>query len=129
MRTLKRILCIDDDEDILSIVEFSLADIGLFDVIACRSGRDALCSAAAFAPQLFLIDVMMPDMCGPETLVALHKIPGLESTPAIFLTATNMPLTKYPNIDLPHMLGLLTKPFDPLLLPSDINKLWNAMQL
>lgn len=121
---LKKILCIDDDLDILSIIEFSLADVGGFEVKACSSGAQALEIAEDFSPQLFLIDVMMPNMSGPETLAALHDKACFAMTPAIFLTA-NAQFAVYSEAHPPKMLGVLTKPFDPMQLSERISKLWD----
>ncbi len=120
---LKRILCIDDDPDILSIIEFSLAEVGGYEVKVCHSGAEALEEVKDFNPQLFLIDVMMPGMSGPETLTALHDIPEFASTPAIFLTA-NVQFAAYSEATPPKMLGILTKPFDPMQLPERLSDLW-----
>lgn len=122
-KPLKKILCTDDDPDILAIIEFSLTEVGDFEVLACNSGDNALLQAEAFRPDLFLIDVMMPRMSGPETLTALHAIPIFKSTPAIFLTA-NAQFSAYSEPHPPQILGILTKPFDPMQLPIKILKLW-----
>ena len=122
-KPLTKILCIDDDPDILAIIEFSLTEVGNFEVLACNSGADALLRAEAFKPDLFLIDVMMPKMSGPETLTALHSLPVFESTPAVFLTA-NAQFSAYSEPHPPKMLGVLTKPFDPMQLSEKIHKLW-----
>ncbi|MDG9728997.1 response regulator [Ignatzschineria sp. RMDPL8A] len=122
-RPLRRILCIDDDQDILSIIEFSLSEVGGFEVKACASGKAALACVDEFKPELFLIDVMMPEMSGPETLNALQALPEFENTPAIFLTA-NVQFAAYSEARPPKMLGVLTKPFDPMQLSERITKLW-----
>ncbi|MGL4673277.1 MAG: response regulator [Wohlfahrtiimonas sp.] len=121
---LTKIICIDDDQDILSIIEFSLSEVGGFEVLACNSGAEALEKVNGFAPQLFLIDVMMPGMSGPEVLAELHKQPQYASTPAIFLTA-NANFAAYSEAKPPKLLGVLTKPFDPMQLPERIQKLWD----
>lgn len=122
---LKKILCVDDDQDILSIIEFSLSEVGGFEVKACNSGAEALIVAEEFMPQLFLIDVMMPGMSGPETLGELHKKEVFASTPAIFLTA-NANFAAYSEAKPPKLLGVLTKPFDPMQLSERIQKLWDT---
>ncbi len=122
-KPLTKILCIDDDPDILSIIEFSLVEVGKFEVLACGSGAEALEAVTTFEPQLFLIDVMMPNMSGPETLEALQSLAAFSETPAVFLTA-NTQFSTYSEAHPPKMLGVLTKPFDPMQLPEKINKLW-----
>ena len=122
--SLKRILCIDDDPDILSIIEFSLTEGGGYEVAICHSGQEALTVVEGFQPQLFLVDVMMPQMSGPETLDALQSIPAFENTQAIFLTA-NVQFAAYCEAAPPKMLGVLTKPFDPMQLSERLQALWS----
>lgn len=124
-KPLKKILCIDDDQDILSIIEFSLAEVGGYEIKACNSGAEALKVAEEFMPQLFVIDVMMPGMSGPETLGELHKKEVFMSTPAIFLTA-NANFAAYSEAKPPKLLGVLTKPFDPMQISERIQKLWDT---
>jgi CheY-like chemotaxis protein len=75
---LERILCIEDEEDIRRIQTIALEGLGGFKVRACASGAEAIQEAPAFAPQLILLDVMMPGMDGPTTLKSLRTLTGLE---------------------------------------------------
>lgn len=123
MSTLQRILCVDDDPDIRMILEFSLGNVGGYQVKACASGRAALAAVPEFRPQLLLLDVMMPELSGPETLLALRELPEMQGIPVVFLTAKSMPE------ELEHLLGLgatglIVKPFDPMRLPADILPYW-----
>lgn len=74
---LERILYVEDDEDIGDIARLTLEMVGGFTVLLCASGEQALPEAAAFAPDMILLDVMMPGMDGPGTLAALrwHRFP------------------------------------------------------
>src|SRR3954469_2959471 len=87
---LKRILYVEDEDDIRMVGEMALTDVGGFEVRACSSGAEALAAAAAFAPDLILLDVMMPGMDGPSVLRALRDLPETASVPAIFMTAKIM---------------------------------------
>src|SRR5262249_48308220 len=66
-QTLKHIACIDDDEDILRVAELTLELMGGFKVTTFSSGAAALAGLAAAAPDLVLLDVMMPKMDGLAT--------------------------------------------------------------
>ena len=88
---LRRILYVDDDDDIRAVALFTLEEVGGFEVAACASGEEALARAADFAPQLLLLDVMMPVMDGPAVLSALRRQPTTATTPAIFMTAKVQP--------------------------------------
>src|ERR1700722_3801202 len=86
MRAL-RILHIEDESDIREIVAISLSlDPGL-EVRACSSGMEGLAAAAKDAPDLILLDVMMPSMDGPTTLARLRENPGTAAIPVVFMTA------------------------------------------
>lgn len=123
MSELRRVMCVEDDADIRMILEFSLGTVGGYEVLCCAGGRIALQEAPAFRPDLVLLDVMMPDLSGPETLAALRQLPVMQGVPVVFLTAKAMP------DELEQLLqhgatGLIVKPFDPMTLPSDIHPYW-----
>lgn len=123
MSDLRRILCVEDDADIRMILEFSLGTVGGYEVCCCAGGRSAVQLAPDFRPDLVLLDVMMPDLSGPETLVALRELPVMQGVPVVFLTAKAMP------DELEQLLqhgatGLIVKPFDPMTLPGDIRPYW-----
>ncbi|MEC3863160.1 response regulator [Mesobacterium sp. TK19101] len=113
------VLHVDDDEDIREIVNLSLETIGGLKVAQCVSGSDALSKVAEIQPDLFLLDVMMPEMSGIETLSRLRKIPGFEKTPAIFMTAKARADQSAALWDA-GAAGVITKPFDPTSLPEQI---------
>ena len=81
-----RILYVDDEDDIREIAQMSLELEPEFEVRSCSSGAAALTDAAAWHPDLILLDVMMPDMDGPETLKRLAASPLTASIPVAFIT-------------------------------------------
>lgn len=118
-----RILHVEDDEDILMIARLALADLGGFDLLQCSSGAEALDRAEGFAPDLLLLDYMMPQMNGMQTLQALRERPATAQVPAIFMTAKAME-TIEGDMEGLGVLGRINKPFDPVTLPSDIRRYW-----
>lgn len=62
MSALQKVLYVEDDVDIREIATIALQDIGGLTVAVCESGAQALNVIDDFAPQLVLLDVMMPDM-------------------------------------------------------------------
>jgi len=122
-RTLNRILSVEDDPDIQAVIRLSLEQIGDFDVEVCNSGIDALEVAPKFNPDLILLDAMMPDMDGQETLRELRLLPGLENTPVIFVTAKAMSgeIEKFRELS---SNDVITKPFDPVTLPVRVREIW-----
>lgn len=123
MDGLNRILHVEDDEDILMIARLALSDLGGFEVMQCASGAEALEKAEAYAPDLLLLDYMMPGMNGMQTLEALRGIEALAKTPAIFMTAKAMETIEGDMVGM-GVLGRITKPFDPVTLPADIRQFW-----
>ena len=81
---LKKIMLVEDDPDIRLITRLSLEVGGGYDVCACDSGSEALHSAGAYAPDLILLDLMMPLMDGLATMDALRKLPGTAATHSLF---------------------------------------------
>lgn len=118
-----KILYVEDEPDIRSIAKMSMQAIGGFDICECAGGQEALAAAAAFAPQLVLLDVMMPGMDGPETLRRLRELPATSATPVIFMTAKVQAneVNEYLTLG---AIGVIAKPFDPMTLPQQITNLW-----
>ena len=75
---LKRILYVEDDDAIAEVAMMTLETLGEFDVTHCASGRRALEIYDEIAPQLVLLDVMMPEMDGPETMARMLDAYGAE---------------------------------------------------
>ena len=121
--TLKKILYIEDEADIQKIARLALENVGGFEVMICGSGAEALEKAPAFAPDIVLLDVMMPGMDGPDTLVEMMKIETLKDTPSIFLTAKALPAEVERYRDL-GALGVIAKPFDPMALADKVKEIW-----
>lgn len=123
---LRRILFVEDDLDIQKIAKLALEAVGGFSVLACASGSEALDVVAGFAPDLILLDVMMPGMDGPATLAALRQLPMAEKIPAVFMTARAQPH----EIDGYRALGaadVIAKPFDPMRLPDTVRGIWETL--
>ena len=123
MSELRRVMCVEDDADIRMILEFSLGKVGGYEVLACAGGRAALEQARGFLPDLILLDVMMPDMTGPETFAALREIPEMRAVPVVFITAKAMP-EEIERLLEHGATGVIVKPFDPVTLPGEIRIFW-----
>jgi DNA-binding response OmpR family regulator len=82
----KRILVVDDDENILSLERTILEQKG-FEVTAARGGAEALKLLAEATFDLVLLDVMMPEVDGFTVCRKIQEDPRLKRTPVIFLTA------------------------------------------
>lgn len=123
MSTLKKILHVEDDASIQMVTRVALQSVGGFEVLSCFSGREALAQVHAFAPDLIMLDVMMPDLDGPATLKALSEIIDIRQTPVIFLTAKvqAQELERYLSLG---AIGVIIKPFNPMTLSTEVRALW-----
>ena len=122
---LRKILYIEDETDIQTIAKIALESVGGLEVLVCGSGTEAIHQAPEFGPDLILLDVMMPGMDGPDTLVALHHLPEIKDTPAIFLTAKALPseIERYKDLG---ALDIIAKPFDPMTLADQVKEIWSG---
>ena len=123
MAELQRIMYVEDEPDIQAVAKLALEALGGFTVKVCSSGQEALDSIAAFAPELVLLDVMMPGMDGPSTLKALRAMPEWAGIPVMFMTAKVQPpeVLEYKNMG---ALDVIPKPFDPMTLADTVKRIW-----
>ncbi len=81
-----KILLVDDEEDILEFLGYNLKKEG-YKVYKAANGLEAVEKAKAKFPDLILMDVMMPEMDGITAVQEIRKIPELQETLIVFLTA------------------------------------------
>ncbi|WP_138435981.1 response regulator [Marinobacter shengliensis] len=120
--SLNKILYVEDDPDIRAIAELALQDVGGFNAALCCSGQQALEVAPEFEPDLILLDVMMPEMDGPETMRRLRALDATRATPVIFMTA-RIQSTEIQEYLALGAIGVIPKPFDPMTLADDIHRI------
>ncbi|MFZ2736980.1 MAG: response regulator [Burkholderiaceae bacterium] len=118
-----KILFAEDEVDVQSVATLALEMIGGFTVKACNDGLAVLEQVKAFAPDLILLDVMMPGMDGPTTFEHLRADPETASIPVIFFTAKVLgdEVQRYKAMG---ALGVIAKPFDPMTLAEQIKHFW-----
>jgi CheY-like chemotaxis protein len=117
--TIRRILIVDDEDDIREVAQVSLELMGPYEVFTASTGRDGLHSARTRQPDAILLDVMMPDLDGPATLAELRADPATRDIPVLFLTAQTQTSERTRLAKL-GVAGILTKPFDPLKLATQV---------
>lgn len=121
---LAKVLYVEDDPDIREVAHLALALVGGLDVHMCASGEDAIAEAPAFAPDLLLMDVMMPGLDGPGTLRRLREHPALADTPVIFMTA-KVQRQEVAALRALGAIDVVAKPFDPMRLADDLRAIWD----
>ena len=120
---LQKVFLVEDENDIQQIARVALEMIGGLEVEMCSSGQEALESVARFAPDLILLDVMMPGMDGVTTLQKLREIDAVRNTPVAFMTAKAQP----DQVESYRALGavdVVSKPFDPMKLAEQIREIY-----
>lgn len=122
-KILKKIIYIEDDADISEIAAMALQSIGGFEVECFLSAKKALENLEKSAPQLILLDMMMPEMDGLTFFDKMRQMPQFKDVPVIFMTAKvqNEEVKSY--LD-KGALGVIPKPFDPMQLCNLINDYW-----
>ena len=121
--SLRKILCVEDEPLVQAVARAALEKRGGFTVLVCGSGAEALQAAPGFAPDLLLLDVMMPGMDGLATLAALRQLPATAGTPVAFMT-TKTQAQALAGRDASGIIGVIDKPFDPKTLAETVRALW-----
>ncbi|CAM3690128.1 response regulator [Rheinheimera salexigens] len=124
MDELKNIMHVEDDPSIQEVARIALEAVGGFTVHSCSSGKQALADYADAAPQLILLDVMMPGMDGPTTLQQLKQQFDLSHIPIVFMTAKvqSNEIASYKALG---AVDVVVKPFDPMTLSSQLQQIWH----
>jgi signal transduction histidine kinase len=119
----RRILLVEDDPDIRISLQSILAEEG-FEVVACSNGRDALARLGSMAaPDLIILDLMMPVMDGWQFRIQQKNDPALAQIPVIAISADAS--SKAAAID---AAAYLSKPFDHAALMGAIERVLIAFE-
>lgn len=125
MGNVKKILIADDEPDILEILQFNLQQEG-YQVTSVKNGDEAIETAKKTAPDLIILDVMMPGRNGIEVCNILRGLPGFKNTLIIFLTALSDESTEVRGLETGAD-DFLTKPISPKVLISKVNALFRRI--
>lgn len=115
-----KILIVDDEPDVIELVRYNLEDAG-FDVECAADGSEGLEKARCTAPNLILLDVMLPGLDGFEICKLLRNHPQTAGIPVIMLTAKAEEIDRVIGLELGAE-DYVTKPFSPRELLLRIKK-------
>jgi phosphate regulon transcriptional regulator PhoB len=118
---MKRILIIEDDRDIVELVRYNLEQEG-FSVAAVGDGSSGLAQIRKSAPDLLLLDLMLPKLSGLEICKAVRREPALNRLPILMLTARGEESDRVVGLELGAD-DYVTKPFSPRELVARIKAL------
>ena len=121
----RKILIVDDEESELSLLDMILSKAG-YSVTTSDNGKEALFLAKSICPDLFIIDLSMPDMDGGQVVERLKLQPETKDIPVIFLTGL---YTKEQEEEKGHMIAgnmILAKPCESKKLLTVIDTLLSS---
>lgn len=117
--TSKKILVIDDDDDIRRLIQTCLEIMGGWQVLTAQSGNEGLLLAQTNQPNAILLDIMMPEMDGIETFKKLQANPITQHIPVIVLTARGR-ATDQSLFAIGAVKGIISKPFQSQKLAAQV---------
>lgn len=120
----KRVLIVDDEEDIRDVVRVSLEEFAGWQAITASSGIEGLEIAQTEALDAILLDISMPDMDGFQLCIELQANPKTQMIPVIVLTAKVLPSDRdrFTKLD---VAGVIAKPFNPITIWSQVAEILN----
>jgi len=121
-----KILLVDDEQDILEIVGYNLAQEG-YQIVTATNGKEAITKAKKELPHLIIMDVMMPEMDGMEACENIRKLPELSNVIITFLTARSEDYSQVAGFDAGAD-DYITKPIKPKLLVSKVKALLRRLK-
>ncbi|MEO3706630.1 response regulator [Trichormus azollae] len=128
--TTKKVLVIDDEDDIREVAKISLEIMAGLDVILARTAMEGIHKAETEQPDAILLDVMLPDMDGVMTFEKLQANPNTKDIPVILLTAKVQvsDQQRFANLGIK---ALIAKPFKPAQLAQQllVSLGWNDLSL
>jgi DNA-binding response OmpR family regulator len=104
-----RILVVDDDPEISSLVQYTLESQG-HTVRVCDNGREVLDTLRSYKPELLVLDVMLPGVDGYSLATQISEDPDLKDMPIIVLSALEPSRTMFQRFN--QVATFLTKPFN-----------------
>jgi two-component system, OmpR family, alkaline phosphatase synthesis response regulator PhoP len=119
-------LIVDDEPDIIEFLNYNLKNKGYL-IETASNGVEAIRKAKTFQPDLILLDMMMPEKDGLQTLRELRLMPDFEKTPVIFLTAMRDEKSEITGLETGAD-DYITKPIKPELLATRVNAVLRRMK-
>lgn len=124
-QTQKRIICIEDEPEMIDLIRLILSRKG-YEVIGAPGGEAGLRVLNEKPADLVLLDLMMPDMDGWEVYQAMKSSDALKNIPVIVVTAKAQSIDKVLGLHIARVDDYITKPFSPQELVESIEKLLGA---
>ncbi|MFN3490884.1 MAG: response regulator transcription factor [Anaerolineales bacterium] len=123
-QTLKRILCIEDEPEMIDLIRLILGRKG-FDVHGAPGGVEGIKMVREMKPDLVLLDLMMPDMDGWEVYQQMKADPATRNIPVIVVTAKAQNIDKVLGLHIAKVDDYIAKPFSPQELMESVEKVFS----
>lgn len=123
---LSRILIIEDDKDIVELVRYNLEKEG-FHIVACGDGASGLAQIRKSAPDLLVLDLMLPKLSGLEICKEIRRDNSLNRIPILMLTARGDEADRVVGLELGAD-DYVTKPFSPRELVARVKALLRRLE-
>jgi len=120
----KRILCIEDDVDMLDLFRLLLSRDG-YEVIGVTKGQEGLDFIHKERPDLVILDIMMPVMDGWQVYQQMKEDQATRDIPTIVVTAKSQLIDKVLGLEIAKVDDYIGKPFSPQELLDSITRVLN----
>jgi two-component system response regulator VicR len=117
----KKVVCIEDEEEMIDLVRLILGRRG-FELIGAVGGKEGLKTIREIKPDLVLLDLMMPDMDGWEVYQQMKVDEELRDIPVIVVTAKAQSIDKVLGLHIAKVDDYITKPFGPQELLESVSR-------
>lgn len=122
----KRVVVIEDEEDILELISYNLRREG-FDVKGASSGEEGLALVESSQPDIVLLDLMLPGLSGLDVCRRLKANKALSSIPVVMVSAKGSESDIIEGLELGAD-DYVTKPFSPGILTARVRAILRRMQ-
>jgi DNA-binding response OmpR family regulator len=120
--TIKRILCIEDEPEMIDLIKLILNRRG-FEVVGASGGKEGLKVVREIHPDLVLLDLMMPEMDGWEVYQQMKAEESTRNIPVIIVTAKAQNIDKVLGLHIAKVDDYIAKPFGPQELIDSVEKI------
>lgn len=120
----KRILCVDDEPEMVELLRLILGRKG-YEILGAYSGREALDTLEHESVDLVLLDLMMPEMDGWEVVRRMRGKDSTASIPIIVVTAKSQNVDRVLGLHIVKVDDYITKPFTPRELLDAVERVLN----
>lgn len=126
-KEIKRILCIEDEPDMIELIRLILSRHG-FEVVGANGGIEGARMIREEMPDLILLDIMMPDLDGWEVYQQIKAEEKTKDIPVIIVTAKAQNIDKVLGLHIAKVDDYISKPFTPDALLESVQKVIEKKQ-